>query len=375
MAGPPLCTSYVFTGGGTGGHLFPGIAVAEQLRQTSVGVRVLFVGSDRPLEAELVREAGFSHEALPAVSPSGHARHPIRFVRHNWNAYRRALGILQRFGPAAVIGCGGFASVPAILAARRLSIPILLLEQNVIPGRATRLFAPLAAQTCLAFDEARRHMPRRAATVTTGNPVRRAIVELSSARSFARGPAERPTLLVLGGSQGATAVNTALINSVAQDPESFRNWRLVHQTGNRDVSRVQVVYERWGLDVVVAPFFDDMQDRLAQADLVVSRAGGTSLAEIACAGLPAILLPYRHATDNHQWHNAEAFRSAGAALICRDAGDEGALAADLEVAMQSLMADAHRRMVMGAAARRLASPNAAREIVRLLHHCTGTAAA
>jgi UDP-N-acetylglucosamine--N-acetylmuramyl-(pentapeptide) pyrophosphoryl-undecaprenol N-acetylglucosamine transferase len=364
---------YLFAGGGTGGHLFPGIAVAEELLQRQPDARILFVGSDRPIEKQILSGTSFEHCSLPSPTLAEARRHPLRFVRQLAAARRQARELIKREQPASVIGCGGFASAAPVYVASRMGIPFVLLEQNVIPGRATRWLSRLGGTVCLSFEAAREYLPRSTRAIVTGNPVRREIVALSQRPSDrARAAYEGPrTLLVLGGSQGARGVNEMLIGVAERSPEMLAGWRVVHQTGAADEDRVRQAYADAGVTAGVAAFFADLVAHYASASLVVSRAGATTLAELACAGVPAILVPYPHAMDNHQWHNAREFEQAGAAVIVEQGATPGGENASdgprtFDLTLMWLLQDDGRRAAMAAATAGLARPDAAAAVVERL---------
>lgn len=356
---------YCFAGGGTGGHLTPGLALAAEIRQHAPESRIVFIGSDRPLEARLVAAAGYEHCVIPVESSEQILRHPLRFAWRNWNAYRRARQLLADVNPAAVIGLGGFASVPAVLAATKPQIPTLILEQNAIPGRATRILSRRTGTVCLTFEDARRHLPASARCALTGNPVRAEIAALHAAGE--PGTAQvTPTLLVLGGSQGAESVNDAVCRMLLQRPAELAGWRIVHQTGAKQAAAVERAYSELGIEHVINPFFDDMAACYRQASLVVARAGATTLAELACAGCPAILLPYPYAADGHQHANAQSFAAAGAAVVVEHASTGEATAEVLTAETRRLCHDPDRRMAMRAAMHKLARPEAAQNVFAIL---------
>ena len=345
--------TFLFAGGGTGGHLFPGIAVAEELLARIPNAQILFAGSERDVEAAIVKAAGFRHVALPSPPSTMLRRHPLRFAMQYLKACREARRIVAETRPAAVVGLGGFASVPLVTAADKLHLPIVLLEQNAVAGRATRRLAKLADVVCHTFASA---VPRGRAgsnAVVTGNPVRAAIAGLG----------EAPTLLVLGGSQGSTAVNDAVLVAAERLRDRLRDWEIVHQCGPRDADRIVAAYRRLELAHVVQPFFDDLPQRYRSAGIAVSRAGATTLAELACAGIPAVLMPYPHAVHNHQLRNAEAFAAAGAACIVRQQRSAVESGQHLAAALQPLLCDGEQRRRAAAAMRELAVPDAAAKVV------------
>ena len=361
MASPsPL---YLFAGGGTGGHLFPGLSVAAALLIQDPAARMQFVGSERSLERALVIQHGFDHRTLPSEPLTKLWRRPWSFVWRNLKAYRIAREWLKQDRPAAVVGLGGFASAPVVLAAHRLGIPTLLLEQNSIPGRSTRWLSRWARVVCLSYPQSVACFDCRIATRLTGNPIRTEIADLAR---LERVESTRPTLLVLGGSQGAQALNAAILELLKSQPQLFKGWNIVHQTGAAQCAAVLQQYQALSISADVAPFFHDLDSRYQSATLVISRAGATTLAELACAGIPAILVPYPSAADNHQWHNAQAFEDAGAARTCKQGETPQATAAELMKQLNGLVTDAKLRAEMSEAMRSLAHPTATDQVIEAL---------
>ncbi len=359
----PSC--YLFAGGGTGGHLTPGLAVAAELQQHDPDCRIVFAGTDRPLERKLIAGAGYQHVTLSVESSQTLLRHPFRFAWSNWRAILTARQLIEQKKPQGVIGLGGFASVPTVLVATRRRVPTIILEQNAIPGRATRLLSRRAGAVCATFDGTEQRLRSGAHVIVTGNPVRQAIAALCH-RNPGVGSNGPPTLLVLGGSQGAESLNDAVVSMLTRDLPQLVDWRVVHQTGPSQHAETSRRYDAAKRNCIVAPFFDDMADLYASATLVVSRAGATTLAELACAGCPAILLPYPHAADNHQLANARVFERAGAAIVIEHDSDPGATANHLQQAVTALAADASRRAAMRHSLQHLAHPAAANQVVEVL---------
>lgn len=365
--------TFLFAGGGTGGHLFPGMAVADELRRARHDAAILFAGSNRDVESGILARGGFEHVALSSPPSTLLRRRPLRFLLEYRRACRAADELIRQRQPAAVIGLGGFASVPLVTAAKRRRVPIVLLEQNAVAGRATSRLAKSATLVCHSFASAVPAGRRGANCVVTGNPVRREIAVLVPTGSM---PLRigKPALLVLGGSQGSNAVNAAMIATARELKDALRSWRIVHQCGPRDRNSVVDEYRRLALDAEVAAFFDDLPARYADADLVVSRAGATTLAELACAGLPAVLLPYPNAIRDHQRRNAEQFAHTGAAMIVEQQPDASATARDLSASLKPLLNDADRRRQMSAAMRTFARPDAAARVAGLVLQTAGIAA-
>ncbi len=358
MSGPRV----LLTGGGTGGHVYPALAVAEALRRLAPGVEVRYAGTAAGIERRLAEAAGLRFHAVPASGVRGlGAAARLRFVVNFVRGTVGALRLLGQWRPDVVLGTGGYVTGPVLMAARLRGVPCAVQEQNAVPGSANRLAARWARRIYLGEDAARRWLPA-ARCVLTGNPVREAFRGTAPAASFDLPvPAASPGLrvLVFGGSGGARTLNQAVAAAAAV-------WRdrpglaLVAQTGRDALADVADPYA--GVDatrVRVLPYIDAMPAVLRWADLVVCRAGAMTLAELAATGRPALLVPYPHATDNHQLRNARARAAAGAAVVLEDRDCDGpALVREVD----RLAADPERLAAMGRAAAAQARPQAAEEI-------------
>jgi UDP-N-acetylglucosamine--N-acetylmuramyl-(pentapeptide) pyrophosphoryl-undecaprenol N-acetylglucosamine transferase len=342
-------------GGGTGGHLYPGLAVAEEVK--GAGGEVMFVGTSRGLEARVVPAAGYPLELLEV---SGLKRvGGLAFLRGIGRlpvALGRSLAIVRRFAPDVVLGVGGYASGPVVLAAALTRRPTAVLEQNSVPGFTNRTLGRFVRAVLVGFEEARKDFPA-AKVAVVGNPVRQAFVAAAAAARGAGGGG----LLVVGGSQGARAVNDLVLGAAEILGAALP--RTVHQTGPRDAERCTERYAALGLSVAVRPFIEDMAAVTSEADLVVGRAGALTLAELAIVGRPAILIPLPTAADDHQTKNAEAFARAGAAVVL---AERETTPARLAETITALMGDPTRRRAMSEAMAGLARPAAAREVVTRL---------
>lgn len=360
--------TYLLAGGGSGGHLFPGIAVADEVRRRNPRAKIVFVGSERPVERQILACTPYVHHRLPVESLRELRRWPPRFFWRNWQALQTSRRILNTEKPQWVIGLGGFVSVPTVWMASRLGIPVLLMEQNVIPGTATRCLARFASQICLSFEETRPRLPAGLPAVITGNPVRQEIVEAAEQKRERIGNSDhsRRTLLILGGSQGAATLNDAVVRWIESQPSLFRSWQIVHQTGPDRSAEIRRKYATLGMTAVVDDFFPNVAEWYVQADLVISRAGATTLAELACVGCPSILVPYPFAADQHQAANADSFSQQGAALHIPQAVTVAETACRLKTAFESLQNPSQRLDQMRQAALQLARPNAAKNIVNSL---------
>ncbi|MBX3275835.1 MAG: undecaprenyldiphospho-muramoylpentapeptide beta-N-acetylglucosaminyltransferase [Sandaracinaceae bacterium] len=353
--------SIIVAGGGTGGHLFPGIAVVEELRRRIPGVDVTFVGTARGIEARVLPAQGERLELLDVEPLKGRsARERMRSLAMLPGALARARAILAAHRPELVIGVGGYASGPMLVAAASRGIATAILEQNARVGLTNRLLAPIAGRAYVAFEEARAELGRRA--LLFGNPVRRAFVD--AARAASSDPdgfeARARTILVIGGSQGARALNETVPEALARLGPAARGLRIVHQTGAAMRDAVAARYAALGVEAEVTPFVDDMARAYASAALVIARAGATTLAEVCAIGRPSILVPYPYAADDHQAKNAEALERAGAAIAIR----EGELSVErLASAARRVLDDPASQKAMAEAARRHGRPDAAAAIV------------
>ncbi len=357
--------TFILTGGGTGGHLYPGVAVALELQRREADARLLFVGSERTLEQTILSRHQFERRGLSVEPPRELTRHPWRFVTRNWSAWRAARQLIHTERPSAVIGLGGYASAPLVWEASCAGCPVALLEQNVIPGRATRWLSRLASVVCTSFNETAQQLPRGVTVELTGNPVRREIIEAmpSISETLATAAHAPRELLILGGSQGADSLNEAVVAALQLIGDACAGWRIVHQTGPRQVDAMRAAHAALSTNFLVEAFFDDMPARYRAASLVVSRAGATTLAELACAGLPAILLPYRHAIDNHQRANALVHSADGAASLVEHLASNTETSTALATALCRPMQDDELRSRMSRSARDLARPLATQAVV------------
>jgi UDP-N-acetylglucosamine--N-acetylmuramyl-(pentapeptide) pyrophosphoryl-undecaprenol N-acetylglucosamine transferase len=351
----------VIAGGGTGGHLYPGIAVARELLARRPDAQVSFAGTAHGIEARVVPREGFPLDLIRSAGLKGKS-----IADRARGAMLVPLGLLDSSAivtarrPHLVIGVGGYSSGPVVLAAALRGVPTMLLEQNAAPGLTNRLLRPFVRAAAVSFESTRRFFGAKA--FVSGNPVRPEFLQAVEPlrESGANDDASGGGILVFGGSQGAHAINLAMVAAAPQLATGGHAVRLAHQTGERDVEMVRAGYRQAGLQAEVEPFFFDMGRRLRSADLIVCRAGATTLAEITAAGKPAILIPLPTATDDHQRRNAETLASAGAAEMLRQSDATGAVLAQR---IDRLMRDSAARERMAAAARALARPDAAKVIV------------
>jgi UDP-N-acetylglucosamine--N-acetylmuramyl-(pentapeptide) pyrophosphoryl-undecaprenol N-acetylglucosamine transferase len=350
----------VIAGGGTGGHLYPGVAVARELLSRRPDVVITFAGTAQGIESRVIPSEGFP---LDLIRSSGLKGKSLR--DRLGGAGRLPLGLLDawrivsRRRPALVIGVGGYSSGPVVLIAAIRGVATMLLEQNAVPGLTNRLLARVVRAAAVTFESTREYFGDRA--FVSGNPVRPEFTGRSEVIDGSGHPAKDRVLrvLVFGGSQGAHAINLAMVEAAPRLAKRG-GLRVTHQTGARDVEMVRAGYDRAELPAEVEPFLYDMGRRIGEADLIVCRGGATTLAETTAAAKPAIVIPLPTAADDHQRRNAEALADAGAADLLLQADATGETLASRILA---LAADEERRRRMSDAARSLARPDAARLIV------------
>ncbi|WP_042439231.1 UDP-N-acetylglucosamine--N-acetylmuramyl-(pentapeptide) pyrophosphoryl-undecaprenol N-acetylglucosamine transferase [Streptacidiphilus albus] len=351
----PRGLSVVIGAGGTGGHIYPGLALAEALRRLEPRAVISFVGTERGLETRLIPEAGYRLHTVDMI-PFDPALGLRRFLLPA-DLLRSGLQVrelLRRQGAQVAVGMGGYPSAPVILGARLARLPSVVHESNAVPGRANRFAARLTPHVCLAFDRTREHLPRASAAETVGMPLMgalagmdRAALRVGARRALGIAPGVR-LVLVNGGSLGAARLTGAALG-LAERWSGREDVRLLVKTGPAalDGARARLASGGGGRVATAVPYLDRMDLAYAAADLVVCRAGSATVAELATLGVPAVLVPYPHAPGDHQTHNARVLSDAGAALLLPDAGTTADSLADL---IEPLLGDPLRLGAMGRAA-------------------------
>jgi UDP-N-acetylglucosamine--N-acetylmuramyl-(pentapeptide) pyrophosphoryl-undecaprenol N-acetylglucosamine transferase len=353
----------MIAGGGTGGHIYPAIAVAQEWMARDSNRRVIFVGTKRGLETTIVPKAGFP---LVLISVGGLKGKGVGDTIKN--LFRLPVGFAQAFElvgthrPNVVFGVGGYSSGPVLLAAKLRSVPTAIHESNAFPGLTNRLLARFVTAAAVAFEAAAQRMKRKDAVVT-GNPIRG---EFFDRRFDSRLPTpnSRKRVLIFGGSQGSHTINDAIIGALLFMAPLRDRIEIVHQTGPNELQKMQQAYRTSAFtDARVVPYLDPIVDEIAAADLVVSRSGAMTVGELAAVGRAAILIPFAAATDNHQELNARAVEQAGGALVIteRELSPER-----LAFAITEIVGDPDRTERMGSVVRTLAAPDATKKIVDLL---------
>jgi len=354
----------LIAGGGTGGHLFPGLALAEEVKTRHPRNEVLFVGTARGLETRIVPKNGFRLELIE-VSPlkrqgtRGTLRGLFRLPRSVWQSSR----ILRRFDPDVVVGVGGYASGPVVMTAWMMRIPTAVQEQNALPGFTNRALGHFASACFVAFEEARSAFPA-SRTYLLGNPIRRAFLDNYLHSKEPSG--ERLSILVTGGSQGAHVLNLRVAEAMEiLAPALGPRLRLLHQTGEKDSAEIARRYQALqgsGLEAQASPFIDEMASAYGQADLLVCRAGATTIAELTVCKKPAILVPFPYAADDHQTVNARSMVGSGAAILMQEKDLTGER---LATEIRALEGDRERVRRMARESGLLGRPEAAREIAEV----------
>lgn len=361
----------IIAGGGTGGHLFPGIAVAEEFLSRDPANEVLFVGTERGIEARAVPAAGYRLELISAAGIRGKGTvSQFKGAAMMIYGYAQSRKVLKSFQPDMVLGVGGYASLPMVLAARGMQIPRFVHEQNAIPGLTNRLLARFATRAFITLEESARYFPADT-TLLTGNPLRKQILNMvekvnsASIPPLSKEGSEQSEqggfrLFVFGGSQGAHAINAALVEALPLLKQSSVRLAITHQTGEKDHAEVVSAYRAAGIEANVTPFISDMAAEYARADLIICRAGATTIAEVTACGKACLFIPFPHAVDDHQRKNAEALLKKDACFMMLEQELTGKALAE---SIAALIQDANLVRSTGELAFSMAKLDAARIIV------------
>lgn len=355
----------LIAGGGTGGHLFPGIAVAREVATRYPDAHIRFVVGHGRMESEILARYGYSVASIDVEGLKGRGvkKGMSVMVRLPKSIFQSA-AILRKFAPYWVLGVGGYSAGPVCLAARLMGIPTAIHEQNSFPGLTNRLLSRVVSKVLVSFEESRGHF-KREKVVLTGNPVRREL--LSTPEGQDKGVGDF-TILVVGGSQGARAVNIAVAGALDVLKDGGEYPRVIHQTGELDHDRVVEDYRRRGIKGEIVPFIQDMAAAYGRADLVVSRAGATTIFELAALGKPSILIPYPYAANQHQEINATCLAAGGGAIMIPQRALTGEALAEV---LTRYISDPRALQAMGRAALKMARPDAAARIVDELMEMAG----
>lgn len=343
----------VIAGGGTGGHLFPGVAIASAFIEISGSNRILFLNTGNKIEKNILNKSGFDYKVIPSGGILGkNLIEKLKNILKIASSISAASKRLDEFETDAVIGVGGYVSAPAIIAAWLKGIPVFIQEQNTIPGIANKIFSYIAKLNFISFKDTKLGPHKK--RIFTGNPIRKAITE----NKYSFNPENGIRLLVTGGSQGAKAINQAIIDSF-QYIEETDKIKITHQTGETDFENIQNEYSKLGINPEVAPFFTNFEKVYSNTDLIIARSGASTISEIACAAIPSILIPYPLAIHNHQYKNASSLEAEGAAKVIKESDLNGkTLAQEINniVKNPDILTEMNRKM------QSIAKPNAAYDI-------------
>ena len=343
----------ILAGGGTGGHLFPGLAVAREFYGRGASTEILFVGTEQGIEYRVLPKEGFRLETLPVKGLKGRGGRGLLDALYGVPAsVMRSLAIIKKFRPDCVLGLGGYASGPVLLAAKLAGRRCAIMEQNLRPGFTNKILSRLVDRVFTSYPQSREYFPR-ARVIETGNPVRwQKLPEVQRRDKF--------SLLIFGGSAGARRINFAVVDALKQLTDLQSDLFVEHQTGQLDYAAIKEAYQALPFEVEVTPFIDKMDEAYARADLVLCRAGATTVAELTAFGKAAIVVPYPYAIYDHQRGNAQALQERGAAEMVLDQVLNGKI---LSERIRSYLSDRGRIERMAAAARSMGRPEAAARIV------------
>jgi UDP-N-acetylglucosamine--N-acetylmuramyl-(pentapeptide) pyrophosphoryl-undecaprenol N-acetylglucosamine transferase len=355
----------IIAGGGTGGHLFPGIAVGNEFRNRNPGTDILFVTAGKELETQILEKAGFRQERLTVkgIKGKGILETLMALFKLPLSLFQ-SMAIIRRESPDIILGVGGYSSGPLCLAGRLMGIPVVIHEQNSYPGITNRLLSRIADRVFISFEESRQFFSAKK-ILLTGNPV----------RDLFKGGVKPPgaekeslTIFVTGGSQGAVAINTLFIDALTAMKERGVFPEVIHHTGHVDYERIKREYESRGLKGLLTPFIDNMRDAYEQADIFIGRAGAGTIFELAAMGRPAILIPLPNSANNHQESNAMALVRSGGAVMLNQQGADGNMLAEKIMVFNN---DRGLLLRMGESCKKQARPDAARDIVYEMCKLTG----
>ncbi len=360
---------FFFAGGGTGGHIYPAIAVAEQLLRIEPKTKIHFFCSTRDIDSQILSHTGFEFTALPAKGFSIRPTGMFSFCSSFISSYKVAKKAVMKNRNTVVIGAGGFVSAPVCLAAHKNGIPIGLLNVDILPGKANRILARWADEIFVQFEQTKKFFDKtKAAVNVVGCPLRSGFANPQPQRAVEQLNLEKgkKILLITGASSGSKNINRA-ISLILEKLNAFADdWQIVHLAGRNNLEKVLNNYKVAKIRHTVIGYYDDMPDLLAASELVIGRSGAVNVAEFAAAGVPSVCVPYPYHKDRHQYLNAGVLVEAGAAVVVDDVPDENRRAQGLWSALEELMKDHQKRRQMAHVCRKIAKPQAAAVIARKL---------
>ena len=354
----------IISGGGTGGHLFPGLAIAEEFRKRNKMTEVIFVGTEHGIEAKVIPKEGYPIKFLRAEGMIGVSVYKqIKAVAKIALSFLDSYRIIKLVNPDIMVGVGGYASGAIMLIAAFMSIPTMILEQNCVPGFTNKLLGKFVNAVCVTYQESISFFPKEK-TFLTGNPVRMRMLDVSRESGYRFFSLEEDlfTILIFGGSLGARSINTAVVDSLHNLHDMKDKIQFLHQTGSMDYEDIRNTYRELGFKGIVTPFIYQMGEAYAVSDIVISRAGATTIAELTALGKPAVLVPYPHATGRHQELNARKLSDMGAAKIIIDNELSGE---SLSLAIRELYENEAMRAEMQKHSRILGRAEASEKVVEI----------
>ncbi len=300
--------------GGTGGHIFPAISIARSIEKLLPGSEILFVGTKKGMENQLVTSQGYKIKYIHSDKIAGRGTvSKLAAVSKSIVGVWESLKIIKDFNPDVVVGMGSYTSGPVVLSAKLLSIPSAICEQNSVPGLTNKILSKIANRIFIAFEESLRFFDTQK-TIVTGNPVREKFLHICQTKNEKN---DYLTIFVTGGSQGAKRLNEITSHAITTLKEGLKI-KVIHQTGNSDLEKIKTLYKQANIEAEVLAFIDDIHNSYAQADLVIARAGAGTISELTVLGKPAILIPFPYAANNHQYYNALHMEKAGAAIVIEE---------------------------------------------------------
>lgn len=361
--------SFFFAGGGTGGHLYPAIAVAEQLVILEPGAKIFFFCSSRDIDRHILSQTNFRFAVLPAKTFPSRLGQVAGFFRSFHSSYKTVSEEIAKSRNCVVVGLGGFVSGPACLAAHRREAPLVLLNVDIVPGKANKIIARWADEIFVQFEDTAKYFSSRKAKVCAlGCPLRRGFLKPDPTKAIEKINLDRgrKILLITGASSGSQSINDAVCSMLDKLDGFAEDWQIVHLAGRNNPEKVNAAYEKAKIGHKVLGYYDEMPDLLAAADLVIGRSGAVSVAEFAVSGVPSICVPYPHHRDRQQYLNAEKLVEAGAAVIVEDLPDKKDTAEKLWRELAVLMKDPQKRLKMAKSSATIAKPKASIEIAERL---------
>lgn len=349
-----MSATYFFAGGGTGGHIYPALAVAQQLKISDPEAEIFFFCSQRPIDTDILTASGFDFIKLPASGFSLRPDRLIRFITGFFKSRKTAHNLIRMAQKPIIIGVGGFVAAPVITAGKKLKAPLALINVDIVPGKSNKLFASKANEIYLQFDKTKEFFRNtKAHLFVTGCPLRQEFASLNrndAIRNLNLDP-DKKTILVTGASSGANNINQAMIKILPLLETICSDWQVIHLTGKGKSQQVRAKYENSSIPSLILDYYEQMHELLACADIIIGRSGAVSIAEYKRAAVPAICIPYPYHKDKHQYLNADTLVKSGAAMIVEDnINDNNTTANNLFEAIKSLITDNTKRADMIASA-------------------------